>query len=354
MKFSHIICLSLPLLAASCSDPSFSIKGEIEGGEGKTVVLEKADNSGRWVAIDSTSLKAGGKFSFSPHAPMAPDIYRLDLEGRYVYFPVDSIDKLTLTASAANFSHDFTLSGSENAETLARFEKELLTSTAKLSVADSAKAFKRHIFTEYLLNARGSVVSYYILTKTVDGRPLFTPAEDAPYFAAVATSFREFRPNDPRCALLENTATEGMRRRAGQRGQRHVMEADEIGFFPISLPDESGKNVALSDIAGHGVPTLLVFSDFSDPEAMALNSRLKKLYESGKVKIYQVGVDADRLTWRNAASNLPWTTVFATVSEVNDICAKYMVTSLPTVFVIDARGDISARPGNLDEINSLL
>ncbi|MDE5652905.1 MAG: thioredoxin family protein, partial [Muribaculaceae bacterium] len=100
--------------------------------------------------------------------------------------------------------------------------------------------------------------------------------------------------------------------------------------------------------------TLLVFSDFSDPDAMALNSRLKKLYESGKVKIYQVGVDADRLTWRNAASNLPWTTVFATVSEVNDICAKYMVTSLPTVFVIDARGDISARPGNLDEINSLL
>lgn len=354
MKAYHLLYIPLLLGAAACQDPSFSVDGEIDGADGKTILLEKADNAGMWVALDSTKIKGNGRFSFKGHAPAAPEIYRLSLDGNYIYFPVDSIESITVKAPAASFATGFTLSGSDNAVAMERFEKELIAVSPYLNIPDSAKDFKRRVFSNYLQNAHGSVVSYYILTKTVNGKPLFDTTEDARFIAAVATSFREFRPGDPRCALLEKAATEGMRELSRSKGRKVVMEADEVALFPISLPDENGRNVALADIVGGGTPTLLVFSDLSDPDAMKLNSEIKKITDSGKAKVYSVGLDADHLTWRNAAKNLSWTTVHANVTEARDICAKYNVGSLPTFFIIDAGGSLSARPASIEEASKLL
>lgn len=349
MKLHYLLYLPLLLGAVACQDPSFSIKGEISDADGKTIVLEKGDNAGYWVALDSVRLKSNGKFKFSQPAPAAPEIYRLALDGNYVYFPIDSLENLTMTANAKSFATDFTLAGSENAVALEKFEKELIAASSKLSIPDSARNFKRRVFTEYLQNAQGSVVSYYILTKTIGDTPLFDPQSDARYIAAVATSFKQFRPNDPRVALLERAATEGMKRMAAATGKQVVMQAQEITYFPITLPDENGKDVALSSVVG-GIPTLLIFSDFSNPDSMKMNSEIKALVDAGKVKVYQVGVDADQLTWRNAARNLNWTTVYANLTAARELAAKYNVQSVPTIFVIDASGTLTKRASSLSEI----
>ncbi len=343
MKIRKIAYLAVLLGAVSCQDPSFSIKGEIEDAEGKSVVLEKADNAGIWMPLDSTQLKANGKFSFSGHAPAAPEIYRLAMDGKYIYFPIDSIDHLTLHASASDFATGFTLEGSENAANMAAFEKQLIASAPNLSNPDSAKNFKRRVYARFLQNARGSVVSYYILTKTLDGKPLFDITDDSGYFAAVATGFRQFRPSDPRCQLLEETATRGMRQKAEAAGKRRVLQAEEINYFPISLPDEKGENVSLGDVAGKGVPTILLFSDLSDPATNDINSRLRPLVEQARIRVYNVGLDADQLVWRNAAKNLPFSTVYANVSDASKVCGSYQVASLPTFFIIDASGVLSSR-----------
>ncbi|MDE6271494.1 MAG: DUF4369 domain-containing protein [Muribaculaceae bacterium] len=351
MKLIRLIFpVAVILGLAGCQDPSFSIKGEVQGAEGKTLVLEKADNAGYWIALDSTSLKSNGKFSFSGHAPAAPEIYRLALGDQYIYFPVDSLDNLTLKASAGAFATDFTLEGSENAVNMGVFEKQLIAASPYLSIPDSAAAFKRRVYARYLQNAKGSVVSYYILTKTVNDKPLFDPAEDARYFAAVATSFKQFRPGDPRCQLLENIATQGLRRKAEQSGRRRVVEAEELGYFPISLPDESGKDVALSDLAGKGIPVVLVFEDLANPDNVALNADLQKLSESGRAKVYSVGLDADQLVWRNAAKNYTFTTVYANVTNAQEICLKYQISDLPTLFVIDSAGSITGRSSDFDSL----
>lgn len=354
MKYHHLLPALFLLGAAACQDPSFSIKGNIEGADGKTLLLEKADNAGLWVALDSARLDGKGKFSFSGHAPAAPEIYRLALDGSYIYFPVDSIDHLTLTAPAARFATDFMLEGSENAVNMAAFEKQLLKAIPNLNIPDSAKAFKREVFSRYLQNARGSVVSYYILTKTVDGRPLFDTAEDAAYFGAVATSFHEFRPQDPRCQLLERTAKEGLRKRAQASGKHRVMEATEVSYFPISLPNEEGHETALSELVGKGLPVVLTFEDLSDPETAKLNSELKAIVTEGRAKVYCVGLDADQLVWRNAARNLPFTTVYANVSQAREICLKYNVNTVPTLFLINSAGSLSARPADVAALKKLL
>lgn len=354
MKFRNFAYLALILIAVGCQDPSFSIKGEIDGAEGKSLILEKADNAGIWVPIDSTRLKSNGNFRFSAPAPAAPEIYRLAMDGNYIYFPIDSIENLSLKSSAANFATGFTLEGSDNAVNLASFEKELLKVAPYLSISDSAVNFKRRVYTNYLQHARGSVVSYYILTKTVDGKPLFEIPEDARYFAAVATSFRQFRPSDPRCQLLEQTAANGMRLKAEAQGKKRVVSAEEIGYFPISLPDESGNNVALSDVAGNGTPTVLVFADLSDPDSNNINSELKSLSSEGRIKVYHIGLDGDQLVWRNAAKNLPFTTVYANVSAAKDVCSTYQVSSLPTFFIINGSGSITSRHSDIQSVKKSL
>lgn len=332
--------LLLAITATGCSDPSFTVKGTIEGAEGKTLILEHADHAGIWVALDSTHLKKSGSFSFSHIAPADPEIYRLSLDGRYVYFPIDSIETITIDAPAADFATGYTVSGSEQAQQLARFEKQLIKAAPSLDIPDSARAFKRRVFTEYLQNARGSVVSYYILTKTINGQPLFRVPEDGRYIAAVATAFREYRPDDPRLGLLTESATQARRADNAASGRHHVVEASEISYIDISLPDTSGAEKALSSVAGKGTPTVLIFSNLSDPATPALNAELRKLRG---VNIYNVSFDADQLAWHNAAANLPWTCVYASDSQAPGVISSYQVNALPTIYVIDAAGNLRAR-----------
>ncbi len=49
---------------------------------------------------------------------------------------------------------------------------------------------------DYIRDGQGSIVSYYVLTKTHGGKALFDPEDpsDTKYYAAVATQFQEFRP----------------------------------------------------------------------------------------------------------------------------------------------------------------
>ncbi len=353
-NFKYLLFLPLLGTFAACSNSDFSIDGKIDGGDGKTLVLERADNYGQWVVLDSVKIRSNGDFRFKQPAPESPDIYRLSLDGNYVYFPVDSTENLTLSAPADKFATGFILAGSENAVNMEKFEKELHAAGPFLSIPDSAAAFKRRVFSNYLQNAKGSIVSYYILTKTVNGKPLFDSADDSRYIAAVATSFRQFRPEDPRCDLLERTAKEGLKKKNAAKGNRRTLEAEEIGYFPISLPDENGNPVALADIVGKGVPVVLVFEDLSAKEAPELNKELKQISESGLAKIYSVGLDADQLIWRNAAKNLPFTTVFANVTEGGKLCSQYQVTSLPTLFVISSAGSIVGRPADIPALKKIL
>lgn len=343
--FAAAATSALCLAMAACSDPSFTVKGTVTEASGKTVILEKADLAGVWMPLDSARLDDSGDFSFRRIAPAYPEIYRLSLDGNFIYFPVDSVETITIDAPAARFASDFNVSGSDQAVAMGNFEKELLAAARLLENPDSARSFKRRVYTSYLQEAKGSVISYYILTKTVGGHPLFELPDDARYFAAVATAFREYRPHDPRLDLLTATATRAQRRSSG--APRKVVEAEEISFIDIDLPDTAGRQVRLSDVAGKGSPTLLVFSDLSDPATPALNAGLRAL---NGVSVYNVGLDDDQLSWRNAASNLPWTCVYANDSATSRLIGSYAVTSLPTIFVIDASGTLKARCTSLADV----
>lgn len=356
-NFSLVAAVFLGALAfQSCSEPRFKINGKVEGGEDKTLVLAKSDFNGRWVIVDSTRISSSGNFSISMEAPASPEIYRLSLGERFIYLPVDSVETLTVTSPAVAFGSDFTISGSEQAGKMAEFEKSL----QGVNSADSAALsdFKRDVYQKYLRDSRGSIMSYYVLTKIVGGKPLYNPEskDDARYYAAVATSFEQFRPNDPHTALLKNVSLDAMRRKNSATGKKRVLEANEIELIDIALQDENGNERSLSDIAGKGKKTVVIFGMMNERDSPAFNAELAKIYNrfGSAVEFYHISLDADRYAWRDAATNLPWITVYEPEGANSKVLLNYNVTQLPAFYIYNERGALSARADNLEELNKKL
>ena len=347
------LSLSCLLMLAACKEDKFKIKGEISGGDDQTIVLEKSDFNGRWFTVDSIKLKSNGAFNLSVAAPNSPDIYRLEYNGKYIYFPVDSTETITVNSSLSEFGHDFTLSGSSNAELMEKFEKELMALPKGVSV-DSLADFKKNVYSNYMKDSQGSILSYYILTKIVGDKPLYDPNNptDTKYFGAVATGFKTVRPDDPHTKLLEQTTLNSLKRRNVEAGKYQQLEAEEISLIDIEFPDEKGKMQKLSEIAGKGKKVVVIFSLLSHPDSPALNMELAEIYNrnKGNVEFYNVSLDDDQYAWRESAGNIPWITVFAPASVSGEVMAKYNVTEIPVFFIYDADGSLSGRVDNVEDL----
>lgn len=355
----HIILPAIAIIgvsiASSCSENRFKIEGEISGADSEQIVLEKSDFNGRWIVVDSTRTGKEGRFKMSQPSPGVSEIYRLKLNDRYIYFPADSTETITVSSSLERFGEDFSITGSEDAIKLAAFDKDFIALPANIS-PDSLIKFKKRVFSEYMMDARGSIVSYYILTKMKGDKFLFDPknSDDAKYFAAVATGYKSSRPDDPRTALLEKTSIDALKRRNSEKGNLKEILAEEIKVIDINLPDEKGENKKLSDLTGNGKPTVVIFSNMTLPESPALNIELSRLYSNKNINYYHISLIEDQYQWRDAAVNLPWITVYDPEGAYSDNLRNYNVTDLPVFFIYNANGELVNRANTIDELKKML
>lgn len=348
--------LTLAVCLVSCSDNKFRIKGEIYGGENQTIVLEKPDFQGFWIPVDSVKINKNGGFSIAFPSPSSPEIFRLALNNQFVYFPVDFSETITLNTSFDKFGVDFSLAGSHDAIQMEKFEKEL--QKVNINNPDSMKLFKRGVYSTYMKDFPGSIINFYILTKTINGKPLYDTMDpdDWKYFGAAANGFKTAKPDDPHAALLEKVALETIKRKNAEKGMYKTVEANEISLIDIDLQDETGKNVKLSDVAGKGKKVAVIFSLLNIPESPELNIRLADIYRrhAGNVEFYNVSLDTDQYAWREAAKNLPWITVYSPEGVNSEYTRKYNIFQLPSFFIYDANGELVSRPMSLDELNKEL
>lgn len=346
----------LILAVASCgNDATFRFDGEIAGGGDKCITVEKSDYTGGWITVDSTRTDDSGAFSMKIASPAAPEIYRASVDGKYVYFPVDSTENITLTADLAKLPAVYKLQGSEQAEAMAAFDTEL----AKVSHGqggDDLVSFKRKVFDEIIRGKPASVVSYYVLTKTVDGKALYDAADsqDMKYMAAVATAFRQHKPEDPRTKLLEQSVYDAMRRRNAQMGRVSEVRAEELSMVEIELPDAQGNMARLSDLVGKGKPVVVAFMLMNHEEAPAINRELDALRKSAGVEVYQVCLDADQALWRDAARQLPWTSVSDPGAADGRAVLGYNVTEIPVFFIYNGAGELTARAESVNDVRKKL
>ena len=140
------------LLAASCSRSSeWHVKGNVEGGADKTMLLEASSN-GHWYPIDTVTIASNGSFEASQPAAGYPDIYRLNLDGKTIYFPIDSIETVTVSTKAGAFDTDYTVEGTASADMLMNVDNRIQQAINAHNSGDlTADTSLKHDLTETLL-----------------------------------------------------------------------------------------------------------------------------------------------------------------------------------------------------------
>ncbi len=342
-KFLMMIIAAIVLTA--CNGNKFHVSGTIEGASDTTIVLEQSSN-GEWFIIDTVKVNKKGEFSIDATAPEVPSIYQLRMGNQAICFPIDSLDNLTINAKLPNFAMDYSLSGSEHAMQVMKIDKEAMRFAGGKGSDAELQTWKDQLARQIVADPSG-IVAYYTINKYINGKPLFDPMNDNDLriIGAVANAFNSFRPEDPRTDYLVNLLLDGQRRRRSMTAPTDTVYADVASIIDVKLQDYTGKEYKLSQVAADHRVVLLDFTAYGTEISPQLNKLLNDIYQSYHshgLEIYQVSVDPDNVTWREAAKNLPWITVFDPMGINSQTVGAYNVTGIPTTFIIKG-GEIVER-----------
>lgn len=363
MKKTSVIAVSFAAIATvlmpSCGgNEGWSIKGTVNGGSGEKIALQGFNNN-RWYTIDSLTVADNGSFKYVSATPAAyPDVFRLSLNGSSIYFPVDSIDAITLTAEASSFSSGYRIAGSASAD---RFMKvDSLINAAISAVGEEAAAtdslLKRRL-TEIVLADDQLITAYYIINKRIADRPFFDPTlrRDRSVIGAVAQAFASKRPDDPRAQSLRDIFIQAKAEADPTTVSTTTIEVPESGLAAdITAYDNKGVMHSLHEVASKGNVVLLSFTSYdleSSPAYNVILADLYKKYHDRGLEIFQISFDSDEVEWKQSAVNMPWITVWNSPADGTANLVNYNVGVLPLTYVIDRNGDLRTRvmdPTTLD------
>lgn len=356
--FMATAAVVLTVAVVSCSGKEqWKVEATVDGASGKTVFLESVQN-GVWSVLDSAVVAGNGVFSFVNDRVTFPEIYRLTIDGRSLYFPIDSVETITVETALDRFDTDYRLAGSRSAEMMQAVNEkvaEAVRNAGASSVADN-EDLKRAI-AEILQQDWSNIAAYYTINRSVGSTQLFDPARplDLRIINAVANMFMTQRPDDPRTNLLKNRSLEMMRIYGSSQGQ--TVYAQEVLFPEVSGMDRDGKSRNLSDEWAKGKCIILNFTALTASEAVPYNVALNGVYEKYRdlgVEIVQVSCDNDEFAWSAAAKNIPWVSLYNTPAQASENLAKYNVVTLPATFVIDRKGDRMERVDEVSELDGVI
>ena len=376
MKKTVFIVLAAAVLAACGGNGhQFTVEGQVDGANGKTLYFEQSALSGILLA-DSVKLGSGGSFKFHHAAPDAPDFYRLRIDDKIINFVVDSTETIEVKADYAKFATNYTIEGDNNnkikelslklaqlqdkVDALSKAYEE--SKVSNLLFTDSLNrmvdAYKEEIKAQYIYTAPNTPYAYYALFQRVGQYTLFDPLsnkDDVKAFGAVATSFNTLYPHSERAKNIYNIAIKGMRnmRQADQTVQVDDSQVSETGIIDIELRDIDGNIRKLSDLKGKVV--VLDFTAYQTDYSADHNLLLRELYAKYADKgmeIYQISLDSNEHYWKTAADNLPWVCVREPRGVYSDLLNLYNFQSLPAVYVINRANELHARVDSMDDLEA--
>lgn len=353
MKKFLFIAVALMTVVCSCSDGNnFKVTGTVEGAGDTTVLYLETSYNGMWHLVDSV-VTDDGKFSFKEEATEYPNIFRLVHGTDAIYFPIDSIDHLEIKTDIKRFAENYTISGSDNAVKMMKFDKELAAFVKKGDFGSEVfKKWKQRTSRELVSDLK-SIVSYYIVNKYIGDKPLYDPEDNSDFkvIGAVVNAFSSYRPNDPRTQYLVETYKDKLRirRAASSNMARDTIVATQTGVLDFKLMDKAGKMRSFKEVCSHGKVVVLNFTMQSEAFSPYINKLLNDVYskyQSKGLEIYQVSFDDDEASWMQSVARLPWIVARDTNGALT--ARIYNVTEIPMVYIINRSGEIVGRVDNID------
>ena len=356
MKKSIFIALALLALMCSCNSNKFKVSGVVEGaGDTTTLYLETSVN-GTWLFVDSV-VTSGDKFSMSEEAPEYPNIYRLTCGVNSIYFPIDSVDHITIKTSVKEYGTKYVIEGSDNAIKMMKINNQAEKfSKAGDTSSDAYRKWKDDLSRE-LLNDPAGIVAYYVINKYIGDVPLFDPLDkkDFKIIGAVTNAFANFKPNDPRTGFMVENFKQGLSQRRIESNNRDTIVASEAKLIDIKLMDKKGKTQSLQEVASRGNVVLLNFTMTNQQFSPSLNKLLNDVYTKFKsrgLEIFQVCLDDNEASWMATVSSLPWIVMRDPNGEYSVNAGAYNIQQIPTVFIIGRDGEIKEKVASIEQLEN--
>lgn len=330
----------LLLLLVGCDTaPKFSVSGTVTNAAGEMLYLEHTALT-KTTAIDSCLLNAEGDFLFRVAVPQYPDFYRLRIGHLQLPLAIDSAQSISVTATRDSLPYTLCITGSSASLDIAQ-----LRALARTATKDELRAEAQRL----IMQSPRSLVAYYALFLKQRGEhvwDIYNPI-DRRMYQTVATSFSAWMPEYERTKVLYNQVLDVLQQERSLQNQQamlRIIEEAENSFLDITLPDECGDMQALSSLRGDVI--VLSFSSSDIEHAVAYNFELRELYNKYHkrgLSIYSVSFDRNQLVWEQTVEHLPWTTVRADQSVAASVLMQYNVQELPTLFLLDRKGNVQGR-----------
>lgn len=361
-------CLLGLFFATGCSQKGkTTISGHISGAEDKTIYLE-AMGLTKSDTIASAKISGDGYFKFTEKLPRLPEFYRLKLDDQMITLGIDSISHIEVTADYNSFATGYSVSGSPSSTAIKEIFLAQLDANVGISkniaehnagaISDSAFYAEqaelienyKEVALKFIYKEPGSLPAYFALFQEVGGNLIFNIFEkdDSRAFGAVATSYDMLYPETERAKHLHDIALYSMAMVRAQRQTEvdlnEIANVKETGIIEIELPNLHGDTIALSDACKDKV-CLLSFTAMGVDWINDYNQMLDDLYKTYAPKgftIYQVGLERDGHIWKNHAAKYDWINVQDNNAQFSRYVGLYNLHSLPTLFVINKKGEIEA------------
>lgn len=354
-NFNKSIVLAVAAIVLAACGQKAVINGTLEDAPSSEVIV-KILEANRLKVLDTVSVNASGKFVYKV------DVMKGDPEFIYLYHNDRKIASLILDAGdnvrveADTLGRSTVVEGSEESLKLAEVEKDyaairtMFDAYARQMEAASdeeeVKAVSQLMGKAYLDYYRDRVKHVMTDSRSLsvipvfyqtlgDNLPLFSQSTDAVLFQTVADSLEMAYPDSRYVKALR---AEAERRFGYLELQERLINAEEIGYPDIELPDMNAKNRKLSDVDSRVI--LLYFWSAAQAQQNIFNVEvLKPLYEDYHSKgfdIYQVSFDVDKSLWATTVrgQDLPWTNVCDARGSASPYLAIYNIPALPVAFIL--------------------
>lgn len=375
MKKALIFILIVTGFISCNQKDKFKIDGSIENAADQTLYLEHNGLS-KTTVLDSTKLSKDGDFKFKSPRPKYPDLYRLRLNSKVITFAVDSNEHININAKNENFANEYSITGSTTSSDIKKLRNSVLlieqgiSEFSKISDdnirAQKAEVIKAQIEShkemakKLIISNPRSLAAYFAIYQQINNTFLFSPyaKEDRPFCAAVATSFNTFMPDYERTINTYNLVMDAIKADRAQKSKQDwdkLLEEQGKGYIDIVLNDKNNQEKRLSQFEGKVI--LIDFSAYENKESVDYTFALRELYNkySGRgFEIYQVSLDRNKLIWEQAIENIPWVCVRDEDGPNTRYISTFNISSLPTTFLMNRKGDIIARNLSFSELKKAI
>ena len=362
-----LLLLTVCAVLFSCNKAGvneYIISGTVKGvADGKTVVLEKQDETGQLKPIDTVKIK-DGKFTIKGSAK-EPEIMLLQVEALQGKVPFilengdievivdkDSIQKTKLSGTFNNdvfskFNVDVVKFQKESQKKMMAFQN---ANMAKMKAAQEAKdtVTINKLMKEYQVIQKSGMDFYVkfaesnpkaLLSALIVDSMLNDPSVDLArakkIFASFSPELKKYKPGKSIQSKLDKIA-------------KPVAAAAEVGTIApdFSAPNPEGKSISLKESLGK-VTIIDFWASWCNP-CRAENPNVVAIYNEFHAKglnIISISLDKDAKKWKEAIAKdkLTWNQVSNLKDFQDPIAITYGVNAIPSTYILDSKGTIVAK-----------